>query len=88
MKQLFNLVFWCLTLCTLAISQTTSLNCGSNGHPLTWPLGSGGNVFACACECPYRPSKNPTTALPLNPSCISYIGSDCSVRDDNMQCSY
>jgi hypothetical protein len=72
MKQLLNLIFWCLTLCTLAISQATSPNCGSNGQLVSYL-----SYSFCSCNQGWMP-RDPYL-IGFN-GCSGALGSDCLVH--------
>jgi hypothetical protein len=71
MKQLLNLIFWFLTLCTLAISQDCSggvlLYCNKGGD------------YTCACN-PGWVSKDDTN-IKLG-TCVVSVGSGCGKGDN------
>jgi hypothetical protein len=75
MKQLLNFIFWCLTLCTLAISQP-SVNCGDNGTPVTTSCNGGASM--CICKDGWRSSDSYETITISGSTCQLYVGSDCS----------
>jgi hypothetical protein len=69
MKQLVNLIFWCLTLSTLAVSDSC------NGHGGSFNCNS--NTSYCVCEPGWVPSTG-IASLDLPSGCTVHIGPDCS----------
>jgi hypothetical protein len=82
MKQLLNLVFWCLTLCTLVVPHA-AINCGNHGARVDYS----GFSF-CVCNCPWKPSnKDKPPHVTVSPNCPAYLGTDCSKRGSDTECT-
>jgi hypothetical protein len=83
MKQLLNLIFWRLTLCTLCILGVSKDLCDGHGYPKDLCDGHGKSVSyignqMCFCDDGWMPSGRFTYVNLPDVECGAYIGSDCS----------